>query len=160
MVNLILQTNAQGKNNMNCIHLNNNECAIASWIANDKRSPTPEDCRACQRCEHPMDINEVTNAVAGIEPSNHGIGTSLHNTITWFVPVPKDCNCINRVQVMNHWGYDRCKEEFRVILGWLRDSAHEQGYPYSEYIIGAVLRRIIEAHKPVEKPLENKLRGE
>lgn len=44
---------------------------------------------------------------------------------------------------MNAWGKERCLKELPTILSWLRESALDNGYPYSEYVISAVVKNII-----------------
>ena len=128
-----------------CPHRLENEsvCSLASWLCNVTTTTTPEICRACGRATPPQDINEVTMSLAHIVPSDTGPGTTLHKLITWFVPQPKGCACPNRVTVMNAWGIERCRLEKATILSWLRESALENNYPYSEYVISAVLSSIL-----------------
>ena len=126
-----------------CPHLNNDICELASWLSNKVCITTPEECKACSRCSKPQDVNEVTTALAGIEESDEGPGTTLHRIITWFIPQPAGCSCANRVNVMNVWGRDRCLQELPTILSWLRESALDNNYPYSEYVIGAVVKTIL-----------------
>ena len=128
---------------MTCPHYNDNLCELASWIADKPIATTPEICRGCGRCDKPQDINEVTLALAGVKESSSGPGTTLHNLITWFVPQPANCGCPNRVAIMNAWGKERCLQEMPTILSWLRESALENGYPYSEFVISAVLRTVL-----------------
>ena len=101
---------------MTCPHLNHNTCELASWLVNKSIETTPEICQGCRRTSKPMDVNEVTTALAGIEESEEGPGTTLHNIITWFIPQPAGCSCANRVFIMNAWGYERCLEDFPTIL--------------------------------------------
>lgn len=126
-----------------CPHLNDNICELASWIVNKSIETTPEDCRACQRCSKPMDINEVTTALAGIEQSDEGPGTTLKKLISWFVDQPANCACPSRIAVMNAWGKERCREETRTILSWLRESAYDNDLPYSEYLITTIVKLIL-----------------
>lgn len=128
-----------------CPHRDEQEglCLLASWLCNISTPTTPEICRACGRCDVARNINEVTLSLAHIPLESDGIGTRLHNLITWFVPQPKGCNCPNRVAVMNAWGVERCRLEKATILSWLRESALENNYPYSEYVISAVLTIIL-----------------
>lgn len=126
-----------------CPHLNPPLCELASWLANKPIEITPEDCRACCRCDKPRDVNEVVLSLAGIEQSNEGVGTTLHKLITWFVPQPEGCDCPNRVNIMNAWGPERCLKELPTILSWLRESALDNNHPYSEYVIATVVKNII-----------------
>lgn len=128
---------------MICPHYNEPYCELATWLANKNIETTPEICKACNRCKKPQDVNEVTLALAGIKESNEGPGTTLHNLITWFIPQPENCSCPNRVAVMNAWGKERCLQELPTILDWLRESALDNNYPYSEYVIAAVVKTIL-----------------
>ena len=102
-----------------------------------------EDCRACNRCKRPQDVNEVVLSLAGIKQSDEGPGTTLHKIITWFIPKPEGCDCANRVLVMNSFGYQRCLQELPTILSWLRESALDNNIPYSEYVIATVVKNIL-----------------
>ena len=127
-----------------CPHLNNNVCELATWLANEQCLTNEETCKACSLCSKPHDTNEVVLALAGIEDSNEGPGTTLHKLITWFIPQPKSCGCSNRVKIMNKFGYKRCLEELPTILSWLRESALDNNYPYSEFVISAVVKTMLQ----------------
>jgi len=142
---LPIPTNTEHPEYLPCPHLNDDVCELASWMANKTIQTTPRTCRGCCACERPRDVNEVTLALAGIEESNEGPGTTLHNLITWFIPQPENCGCPNRVALMNAWGKDRCLKEIPTILTWLRESALDNNYPYSEFVISAVLRAMLHA---------------
>ena len=127
-----------------CPHITfDNICGLASWIADKECTITPEICRACVRCDNPQDINEVVLSLAGVKESTNGPGTTLHNTITWFVAQPAGCSCGNRVDIMNAWGKERCLQELPTILSWLRESALDNNIPYSEYVISIVVKNIL-----------------
>lgn len=145
-----METNVTTNGNKeNCPHLEDEYCKLATWLhpTQQPTSTTPEMCRACNRCDKPRDVNEVVLGLAGIHHSDKGPGTSLHNLITWFIPKPANCDCANRVDVMNAWGYERCQQEFKTILGWLRESALDNNYGYSEFVIAAVLRTVLYYHR-------------
>lgn len=120
-------------------------CALAQWMVRSEEpiETTPEKCKGCNRCSKPQDVNEVTIALSGIEYSDEGPGTTLHNVITWFVRQPENCGCPDRVKLMNAWGPKKCLEEKPVILGWLRESALENNVGYSEYMINAVVTTVL-----------------
>ena len=132
---------------MTCPHLTNETCELATWIANKECPTTPEICQACCRTENPMDINEVVNTLADVQPIGKGPGTTLKKTLDWFVRVPPGCNCMDRVVVMDNWGSDRCEKEKSTILGWLRESALDAGYSYSEYVISHLVNWVIKKHR-------------
>lgn len=129
----------------NCEHLRaaDNICHLASTMAHEPIETTPEICRGCSRCDHPQDINEVTLALADIKDVEHGPGSRLQKLISWFISQPTDCNCPNRVKLMNSWGVEGCRREKATILGWLRESALDNNYAYSEFMIAAVLNAIL-----------------
>lgn len=127
-----------------CPHLNNNICELATWLVNEQRETNEETCKACSLCSKPHDTNEVVLSLAGIEDSDEGPGTTLHKLITWFIPQPKSCGCSNRVKIMNKWGKERCLKELPTILSWLRESALDNNYPYSEYVISTVVKTMLQ----------------
>lgn len=121
-------------------------CELASTIATPPTTiyTTPEKCAGCRRCAKPQDVNEITLALANVDRNiEEGPGTTLKKAIQWFIPQPANCGCSDRVALMNAWGKERCREEKKTILGWLRESALEYRYPYSEKAIAIVLDMIL-----------------
>lgn len=139
---------------ISCNYRLGNLCELSSQLGNKEVLVVLDDCRACCRCKHPRDVNEVTTTLAGIDMSiDSGIGTSVHNKFKWFNRKPDNCNCADRVKVMNAWGVEGCTKNLPTILSWLRQSAKDQGYPYSEFVISNVVKGIILYYKTfVEKP--------
>lgn len=110
--------------------------------------PTPEDCKACKRCNKPQSINEVTRSLADVVLLRNGYpslnpfkgpGTRLAYTISWFKRSPPNCNCGDRAAIMDAWDVNRCIENKSIILAWLRESALDADIPYSEYVISKSL---------------------
>lgn len=121
-------------------------CNLTSLIAGREVEVTPQDCAACQRFDNTH--NEVTKALATVaNPSlstpERGVGTRLANTIEWFLTKPPGCHCADRAEIMNMWGPDRCKQEMKTILSWLRESALDNDIPYSEFVCHALVRSVI-----------------
>lgn len=79
-------------------------------------------------------------------------GTELKNILQWFVWSKKarECKtCKDRESTMNSWGPDKCLQNIGVISGWLKESAEEKGYPFSERIARAMIRKAIDnSRKP------------
>ena len=46
---------------------------------------------------------------------------------------------------MDLWGYERCLQELPTILSWLRESALDNNYPYSEFVIGTVVKQLLKS---------------
>lgn len=126
-----------------CSYLEDTTCNAASEAAGRPITTTPEICKACAACSPPQNLNEVTLALAGLEESDEGPGTTLHNWITWFIPQPINCSCPNRVKLMNAWGKQRCRQEIPTILNWLRESALDNNIKYSEFAIAAAVRTLL-----------------
>jgi len=127
-------------------------CSIIESICGIKHLPTTSNCQACTRCSHPQKTNEVTVGISiqllqeqGQEYEHllpalsidtlQGPGTVLKKMLSWFITKPPNCSCSDRAELMDVWGPDKCKENLRTILGWLRESALDNGYPYSEFLI-------------------------
>jgi hypothetical protein len=72
-----------------------------------------------------------------------GPGTVLTNLLSWFITKPPNCSCSDRAELMNLWGPEGCKENFRTILGWLRESALDNNYPYNEIAVTALVKLCI-----------------
>ena len=123
-------------------------------------------CECCAKCGNPCAVNQVTasRAVLILRQNNQLIpnklitivyeashkekpGTELKKLISWFVWSKKASNCkrcLDREQRMNEWGPDKCEKNVKTIIAWLRESAVERGYPFSERIAGALVRRAIQ----------------
>jgi len=76
-----------------------------------------------------------------------GPGTELKKLISWFI-WNKNINncgtCATREQRMNRWGPDKCQQNILTIIEWLRESAVKHGYPFSERIAAALIRKAID----------------
>lgn len=129
-----------------CPHRSNNVCGIASLIAGCDVPVDPIDCLGCQR--HDSTHNDVTKQLAtshnpNLSSPERGVGTRLANTLSWFIKKPEGCQCGDRAETMNMWGPDGCTANMSTILHWLRESALDNGYPYSEFVVKSLLRSII-----------------
>lgn len=130
-----------------CKHLKPPLCTLASMLAGREVQISEHQCLACNRTSHPRDINEVVIAISGLDTDlEDGPGTSLARILSWFIPKPENCNCSNRVTVMNAWGPKRCLEELPTILSWLRESALDNNYKYSEIAISTIVKGICYNH--------------
>ena len=124
-------------------------CQIASAIAQHEAIPAPIDCCACLRFDSRH--NDVTKHLAKLAdpsllPENEGPGTGLTTLFSWFIPKPPNCACGDRAEIMNMWGAQRCLENKSTILGWLRESAYDNNYPYSEFVIGSLLSLFLKTY--------------
>lgn len=149
-----------------CQHLLNNICKIASDISQVSCTVSESQCTYCSTKAVPIQsINVVTVSVAigntedkesikqkykhllGIEPTiQYGPGTELKKLISWVVWDTKKANCKickTHEQRMNNWGPDTCLKNIQTIIGWLRESAKKKGYPFSERIAAAMIRKAI-----------------
>jgi hypothetical protein len=154
--------------NMNdCKYLNKNICRLASDMAQSDCLVTEEQCNFCtNRAKPSRSINVVTvslairytkdknivlsqyaNVIRTKQPPLHEKpGTELKNLISWFVwskEVRGCTTCKNREDRMNKWGADKCEKNVQTIIAWLRESAVEKGYPFSERVASALIRRAI-----------------
>lgn len=160
---------AQGesKPTMQCEHLSNSICRLASDIAQCDCPVLVEQCIYCTEKANPsQSINVVTislaikytdnkdrviasysSIVSSVpKPSKEGPGTELKKLISWFVWDKKvdGCKiCKTREQRMNNWGPDTCLKNIQTIVAWLRESAKKKGYPFSERVAAALIRRAI-----------------
>lgn len=127
------------------------ECNIISELARESYYPTPEECRGCGRCTPSQSVNDVTRTIANqllvasgkptLLEAGSGPGTTLKKTLSWF-HTSNSCGCEERAAIMDAWGVEGCKENIRIILHWLRDSAASQGLPYSETAMLIILKSI------------------
>lgn len=147
-----------------CPHRNNGKCDISSKLI---KLDVPLDDKACIHCiahDNPRSENLVTigraiitlrrnnlpipkEIVDKIKPTMKGPGTELKKLVSWFVwsdKVRKCKTCASREQRMNRWGPDTCQKNMLTIIGWLRESAMKNGYPFSERVAAALIRKAIE----------------
>lgn len=130
----------------NCEHRHDNECDIATLIANEPVQVRSIHCLGCLAC--PTRVNDITKQLAiEINPTlstpERGVGSRLGKVISWFISQPRNCNCPDRIEIMNMWGPELCRTNKSTILGWLRESALDNDYPYSELFISGLLSVII-----------------
>lgn len=152
---------------MICKYLNNNNCQIASDIAQIECPVLESQCEYCtNKAEPKQSINPVTVSIAlkytsdiprvinqygsvitqKVPHHNQQPGTELRNLISWFVWSAKVRNCTtckNREERMNKWGADKCEKNMATIVGWLKESAVEKGYPFSERVAVALIKKAI-----------------
>jgi len=84
------------------------------------------------------------NKVTIPQPIKEGPGTELKKLISWFVWKRNCSTCATREQRMNRWGPDKCQKNMLTIIGWLRESAMKHGYPFSEKVAAALIRKAID----------------
>lgn len=152
---------------VNCNNLRSGICQLASDMAGKDCPTTPDKCTHCtKQVQPPQSINIVTVSIAVKYADNkkdvidkYGAvvidkevvhkgkpGTELKNLISWFVWSKKveSCGrCKDREDRMNKWGPDKCEKNILTIIEWLRESAKERGYPFSERIAVALIKKAI-----------------
>ena len=95
---------------------------------------------------HGMQVPDSVRLCALGRTSAHVVGTELRKLISWFVWNKKASSCkkcVNREHKMNMWGPEGCEEMMDTILGWLKESAEEHGYPFSKRLVTLVVKRAI-----------------
>jgi hypothetical protein len=119
----------------------------------------PEDIAASlglADCYEPS-LNELPNCcpeglavVSLARVQTETVGTALKNLISWFVWSKKarQCKtCKDREVTMNQWGADKCERNIEIIVGWLKESAHEHNLPFSERIARTFIRKAIQSSR-------------
>jgi len=142
---------------MDCKHYSHGCCALAKELSGDLVPVTDTVCRACTRTSSPKKMNEVIKIHTftycldqgillkdiqdelKIPSPEKGPGTVLKKMISWFIEQPPDCGCDNRVTVMNLWGQEKCVENKKIILHWLRESAMMNDINIGEFAISFYL---------------------
>lgn len=131
-------------------------CNLATLAASLPVIPSPEDCTLCKKADSKQahqghgGMNDVVRSLAvEANPNLHshlfGTGSRLASLIEWFVSRPPNCSCGDRVEIMNMWGPKGCADNRATILSWLRESALDNGLPYSEFVIGRIVDVVIKA---------------
>ena len=115
-------------------------------MADKEVQPNLADCIACKK--HDTEVNQITTALAGFEPPpEQGPGTGLSTVFSWFMAQPPGCECSNRAALMDVWGGPGCLDRFSTIMGWLRESAYDSGYPFNEWVVSSLLRSFLKCYK-------------
>lgn len=146
---------------MICEYKQNNECIIASYIADKIGENIPKGaCEVCLSSPMSKTKNAVTMSLAirkckqtgdmakASELINYfskeiGPGTELKKSLSWFYSPKKRCKCNTRIQKMNIWGPDECEKRIVTILRWLKHSARIARIPYIEFVVKIVVLRAI-----------------
>jgi hypothetical protein len=101
--------------------------------------------------------HEVHRSKNPIVPVNFGPGSELKSLLSWVFEVPSStCKCNEREQLMNIWGPVGCRNNMETILIWLKESAINNGIPYSETATkGLVLFAILRASSKEKRQSKN-----
>jgi len=62
------------------------------------------------------------------QPEASGPGTELKNLLASIGLTPQGCNCNSRVQQMNKWGIEGCRQNREAIINWLREEEKKRGW--------------------------------
>lgn len=86
-------------------------------------------CEADPKKSKPAPPEPPPSTVGPTVPTTRGPGNYLHDTIQrWVGESPTDgCQCSSRIEQMNAWGPQGCREHLDEIVGWLLDEAHRRG---------------------------------
>ncbi len=136
---------------MDCKHLVDSKCLVASSLAKLEVSARDDACRACLESLSPKQPNYVTAAIArsamrrdggddgrlkSLEPlltvglpankkSTDGCGSYLKSLLQSIGIVPKfDCDCESLLREMNRLGVEGCKRERERLVADLKLNAH------------------------------------
>jgi len=162
------------QNLLHCDKFLNNVCLVASELASLKVVTNDAACKTCSSLENKHTKNYVTCSLAitamakaktltndklnelkqhvpttvlYAEELSEGPGTELEKLISWFKTKDKKCKCADRVQKMNHWGPDKCKENIETILNWLEESAKQYKLPFVRFAARWIVLTAIEKSK-------------
>jgi len=85
-----------------------------------------------------------------------GTGDHLANLISWatlFLFNKDSCSaCKKRIWLMNKWGPDGCEINRPTILEWLRRAAHEEGVPFIQPFVNAMITEAIRRSRNEKTP--------
>lgn len=125
-----------------CEHLKNGICHVASSIAGIPCKAYEMNCRVCLAGDEPKTVNPPTKglAIAALREAGkpydwlthykptpgEGPGTELKNLLSWFASEREGCQCKDRAAKMNRWGVEGCRERIDTIVGWLSEEARKR----------------------------------
>lgn len=152
---------------INCEHLGNGECLLASNLIEMPVRASTHACEFCLSCDKPKQLNKAVASIAvslllqsnQFDSSNpkhfalqqiltvqmQGPGTELKKLISWF-PIPRKtgCNSCRALEAkMNKWGPDKCEQKMPYILRKLRVAAIRRSIPFSETLATTLVRKAI-----------------
>ena len=123
-------------NNIECEHLKDGKCGIASEMAGKPISAFEQNCKLCLSCDKPKEYNQYNKALVNIHQLKsrdeqlftenyligQGVGTELKKIIPQFLD-SGSCSCRAYALKMNRWGIEGCEERFDSIVDYLANKA-------------------------------------
>jgi len=123
-------------NNIECEHLKDGKCGIASEMAGKPISAFEQNCKLCLSCDKPKQYNEYNKALVNLHQLKsrdeqlvtenyligQGVGTELKKLIPQFLD-SGSCSCRAYALKMNRWGIKGCEERFESIVDYLAGKA-------------------------------------
>ena len=122
--------------NIECEHLKDGKCGIASEMAGKPISAFEQNCKLCLSCDKPKEYNQYNKALVNIHQLKsrdeqlvtenyligQGVGTELKKLIPQFLD-SGSCSCRAYALKMNRWGIKGCEERFESIVDYLAGKA-------------------------------------
>ena len=77
--------------------------------------------------------------------------------IAWFAKPSETCNCETRVDTMNDWGAEGCRQNIDTIVDWLLEEAQARGLPHGRFT--ATVARSLSSTLPSDGTSESSPKG-
>ena len=128
-----------------CPHLENASCEIASLLAEQTVPANENVCHACLACTRPHRINTYTmnlalkykqdidesKLLAIVDNESKGFGDRLANTLGLIAEETPDCGCAGHKDVLNYWSVGYIRKNLKHVINWLEYEAIKRSIPFS-----------------------------
>lgn len=150
---------------MNCPHLDNGRCEIASSIAYKDIFASPHKCAACQNDSRSQRINLVTislaNSARTLTPEEKiklykivaddlpsGFGERLARIFKYLgIEDSPDCGCSGHKDILNLWTKDYIQTHREKVIRWLGNESRKRRLPFSPRLVRKFLSFLISLEK-------------
>lgn len=144
---------------MECPHLTNTVCEIATEVAGTPCNTTEENCLACIKCLRPKRLNLHTTTLAFsqnpkldmkhiqsiIDEEHIGFGTKLSRLFGLILIETPDCGCKGHKDVLDVWTEDHVRKNMEKVIDWLQKEARTRRLPFSRALTRILLNRLLPA---------------
>lgn len=108
---------------MECVYPEDDASPRARCINCKRPRLLPASFNASRTC---LTLSPEEEAAQNREP---GLGDELRNVIADIGGTPYEgCGCEDKVAMMNAWGFEKCLERRKEIVGWIKQAAKKRGW--------------------------------
>lgn len=143
---------------LECPHLHQGQCEIASELAGKAVSVPSHVCKLCLTCDRPHRLNFYTLSLAHEanpevdraklqqlieEGRKDGFGTRLKSMIGRFVQPDGNCSCTGHQDILDAWTAEHIAANLNQVVEWLKNEAEKRQLPFSASLTRLMLKGLL-----------------